>query len=218
MKKRTMTTSAKSVKSPGKTSQKWKERISGTTSVVNLIYITLAAIIAASAIAYTVSHYFFPAHQPPAQLSAEIDDVTVQQNVTWSYYLSESGGMDTPPQSLSPPPNTPGILVQIEAKLSGYEGYIYSGDLMLLNPKTQVALTDLTFRGSACKEVAPSAVQYGFVLECWIGEPIVRQDFLVRSRLDYSGMKEVNGPGSYMAVHPQYIALLDTGVFTSTGG
>src|SRR6266852_361890 len=77
-------------KSSGKANQKWKERISGTTSVVNLILITLGAVIAASTIASTVTHFFFSAHQSPAQLTAEIEKATVQQNVTWGNYLLET--------------------------------------------------------------------------------------------------------------------------------
>src|SRR6266853_5409660 len=142
-----MATSSKSVrkKSSGKATKKWKERISGTTSVVNLIYITLGAIVIASAVTTGIIHFFFPG--PPAQLTADIEKVTVQQNVTWGDYVQETGMKENPP---SPPSSdTPGILVQIQAELSGYEYHLYSGDVTILNPKTQVALTALTFRGNA---------------------------------------------------------------------
>jgi hypothetical protein len=202
------------------TNRKWKERISGTTSVVNLIYITLAAIIAAAAITAGVIHFFFPAHQSPAQLTAEIDQatVTVQQDVTWADYLAETNTTENVP---SPPSSgTPGILVQIEAKLSGYEYHIYSGDVTLLNPKTHVELTDTTFRGDAniCTQAVPSAQQYSFILECWIGEPMTGQTFLVRSRIYYTGLSVTNGPFGFVPVDAQFLAVLDTGVFTSTGG
>jgi hypothetical protein len=87
-----MATRGKSVrkKSSGKTNRKWNQRISGTTSVVNLIFITLSAIIAAATIGFSVSHFFLPAHQPPAQLTAEIEKATVQQNVMWGDYLLET--------------------------------------------------------------------------------------------------------------------------------
>jgi hypothetical protein len=198
---------------PGKNGKK-KASISGTTSIVNLVRITLAAIITASTIAFTISHYFFPVQQPPAQLTAEIQNVTVQQDVTWGEYAQDIQLSGT----VSPRPamGTPGILVEIEAKLNGYESDIYSGDITLLNPKTQVQITDLTFPGDTCNEVAPSAVTYGFVLECWTGTPITTQTFLVRSRLYYTGLK-TGGPVKYVSVNPQFLAVLDTGVFTSTG-
>jgi hypothetical protein len=208
-------------KTTTKTNRKWKERISGTTSVVNLIYTTLVAIIAAVAITTGVIHFLFPAHQSPAQLTAEIDQATVQQNVTWADYLAETnptGKIPSPPSQ--PSSGTPGILVQIEAKLSGYEYHIYSGDVTLFNPKTQVELTNTTFRGDAnvCTQAVPSAQQYSFILECWIGEPIAGQSFLVRSRIYYTGLAVTNGPSGYVPVDAQFLAVLDTGVFTSTGG
>jgi hypothetical protein len=210
-------------KTTTKTNRKWKERISGTTSVVNLIYITLAAIIAAAAITAGVIHFFFPAHQSPAQLTAEIEQATVQQNVTWADYLAETNPTGTNPTGNIPSPpssGTPGILVQIEAKLSGYEYHIYSGDVTLFNPKTQVELTDTTFRGDAniCTQAVPSAQQYSFILECWIGEPMAGQTFLVRSRIYYTGLSVTNGPFGFVPVDAQFLAVLDTGVFTSTGG
>lgn len=212
-------TSGKPVKgkSSGKNNQKWNERISFTTSVVNLIFITLSAIVVAAGIGAAIDHFFLPAHQPPAQLTAEIETATVQQNVTWGDYLLETG-LESPP---SPPSSdTLGILVQIEAKLSGYENHLYSGDVTLLNPKTQVPLTGLTFRNQAniCTGAVPSAEQYSFILECWIGEPRSGQSFLVRSRLYYTGLTVPNGRPGYVPVNGQFLAVLDTGVFTSTGG
>jgi len=215
-----MATSGKSVKgkSSGKKNQKWNERISFTTSVINLIFITLSAIVIAAGIGAAIGHFFFPVHQPPAQLTAEIEKATVQQNVTWGDYLLETGKTGNVP---SPPSSdTPGILVQIQAQLSGYEYHLYSGDVTLLNPKTQVAITDLTFRSNAnvCTGAVPSAEQYSFILECWIGEPVARQNFLVRTRLYYTGLAVGNGPPSYVPVNAQFLAVLDTGVFTSTDG
>jgi hypothetical protein len=208
-------------KTTTKTNRKWKERISGTTSVVNLIYIILAAIIAAAAITAGVIHFFFPAHQSPAQLTAEIEKATVQQNVTWADFLAETNQANQAKMIPSPPSSgTPGILVQIEAKLSGYEYHIYSGDVTLLNPKTQAELTETTFRGDAniCTQAVPSSQQYSFILECWIGEPVAGQSFLIRSRVYYTGLSATNGPSGFVPVDAQFLAVLDTGVFTSTGG
>ncbi len=215
-----MATSGKPVrgKTSGKKNQKWNERISSTTSVVNLIFITLSTIVVAAGIGAAIDHFFFPIHQPPAKLTAEIKKATVQQNVTWADYLlgtGHTGNVPSPPSS-----DTPGILVQIQAQLSGYEHHLYSGDITLLNPKTQATITDLTFRPNAnvCTEAEPTAEQYSFVLQCWIGEPVAHQSFLVRTRLYYTGLTAGNGPPGYVPVNAQFLAVLDTGVYTSTGG
>ena len=187
---------------------KWNERISGTTAVVTLIGSILAAIISS----VTIYHYVF---EPRAELSADIERVTVQQDVTFGHYEEISGAIGNPPSALVPPRNTQGILVQVQAQLSGYGPHIYSGDLTLLSAKTHVQLTDLTSRIYVCTQAVPSAVTYGFVLQCWTGEPMSRQRFIVRTRLYDSGLNVSKSKG-YVPVNPRYLAVLDAGVFTST--
>jgi hypothetical protein len=193
--------------SSGKTKPKWDERLSGTTAVVTIIATALGAIVSG----FAISHYVF---QPRAQLTAEINRVTVQQDVTLGYYAANTGGIENFPQK--PPLNTRGVLVEIQAQLSGYRNRIYSGDLKILSPKTHVALTHITSGLFLCTQAVPSADEYSFVLECWTGEPVSHRRFIVRTRLYDSGLNVSNTPG-YRPANPRYLAVLDTGVFTSTG-
>jgi hypothetical protein len=110
---------------PGKAKPKWTDRLSGPNAVVALIGGVLAIVIATATITATIYHFFF---EPQAELTAQIQKVTVQQGVTYGSYLANSGGLTKKiPGSLSPSPNANGMLVEVQVQLSGHEADIYSG-------------------------------------------------------------------------------------------
>jgi hypothetical protein len=190
----------------------WRDRLSDANNIVALI----VAVLAAAGSTYALMKLFV--HEPPADLTAAIQRITVQQDVTWSMYTIDVPSKPRPPSYLVlPPPDTPGMLIQIQAQLSGYKDHIYSGDVTLLNPRSQVMLTGLSSAVTACSEAVPRATTYSFIIQCWVGEPRRGQQFLVQSRILYSGLKVAAGVG-YVPAHQQYLAILNTGVFVSTGG
>ena len=148
-------------------------------------------------------------------MTADIKRVTVQQDVTWGSYQAAYAAKEPPP-GYRPSPDTPGVLVEVQVQLSGYMSYSYSANQMLVSPKTHVELINLTSNWNACTSTRPSAATYGFVLECWIGEPVTREKFIVRTTFYNSRVNEANGPNKWVSLKPQFLSVLDTGVFTST--
>ncbi len=192
-------------KAQKKKQRKWNDRLSLTDRILTMLGT------AALAVATTVGviHVFFPG--PPARLGATITRITIRQGVTGAGFQFDTG-MSVPPVIR----HITGVEIQVQASLNGYQHHIYSSSIGLLDARTKERLSALTSKVGECSELVPTATQNDFVIECWIGEPLARQQFDVEARIYYTGHAVSTGKLRYFPVtNPQYLAVLDAGPFIS---
>jgi hypothetical protein len=146
-------------------------------------------------------------HHSPATLSATITGATVQQATPFSdwYYLhgGKGRGPDLSPRQVWPKGSTLGVQVSLQVRLSGSTSDLYSAAITLVNPQTTQEITDLDSNWTWCDNKVPPASNTGFVLVCWIGQPLSDPSFAVHAEFydagdqtyydaGYKGIPDVN--------------------------
>jgi hypothetical protein len=168
-----------------KSNPKWRKKLSRRTSTLLAAGATIVAIIGGlfSIATQLTSH-------PRNTVGAAIDNMTVQQDVPfsdWFYYHGTGRDPRLSSPSGWPTGHTLGILVLIQVRLAGYSSDLYSAQISLVAPHTQQRIISLDSTGTWCDNIVPSVNNDGFVLACWIGQPIFDPRFSVQAQVFNAG-------------------------------
>jgi hypothetical protein len=202
-------TTAPASRAPASSKER-RRRLRDRLTVANVLATIIGTFIAAVGGTVAIVKEFFPGGS--SVVAGQVQQIAVQQDYYYGEYLAF---YDTtaPPHRLPTSPATLGILVTVQASVSGAaSNHHYGAYIQILSPQTMVELP-LDTTVWVCNAITPSAQSYGFAIRCWIGEPQARRrTFDVRATLE-AGSSFVSSDFDYAVPNP--LAVLTVGGFVT---